>query len=127
MDIKVSEVDNEIPNSSNLVNTTGLNTKIGEVKNEIPDHAKYITTLATKDYIFFLDRMWFPSKDGSQNLFVYQATLDLLESKRDKGTDYILSWKSKGVNNSKLKPLYPAFLHSVKRYINKLYITLKIL
>ena len=44
MDIKVSEVDNKIPNSSNLVNTTVLNTKIGEVQNKIPDHAKYITT-----------------------------------------------------------------------------------
>ena len=29
-------------------------------------------------------------------------------------TDYILSWKSKGVYNSKLKPLYTTFFHSIK-------------
>ena len=38
-------------------------------------------------------------------------TLDL---KKDKVADYVLSWKSKGVYNSKLKPLSTAFLHSIK-------------
>ena len=46
--------------------------------------------------------------------FFYQPTLDTLELKKDKGTDYFLSWKSKGVYNSKLKLLYTAFLHSIK-------------
>ena len=27
---------------------------------------------------------------------------------------YVLSWKSNGVYNPKLKPLYTAFLHSIK-------------
>ena len=58
--------------------------------------------------------MCFTSNDGSQNTFVYQPTLDTLELKKDKGTDYVLSWKSNGVYNSKLKPLYTAFLHSIK-------------
>ena len=47
-------------------------------------------------------------------MFVYQPTLDMLELKKDKGTDYVLSWKSNGVYNSKLKPLYTAFLHSIR-------------
>ena len=47
-------------------------------------------------------------------LFVYQPTLDTLELKKDKGTYYILSWKSNGVYNSKLKPLYTAFVNSIK-------------
>ena len=47
-------------------------------------------------------------------MFVYQPTLDALELKKDKSSDYALSWKSKGVFNSKLKPLYTAFLHSMK-------------
>ena len=34
--------------------------------------------------------------------------------KKGKVTDYGLSWKSNGVYNSKLKPLYTAFLHSIK-------------
>ena len=58
--------------------------------------------------------MYFTSIDGSQNTFVYQPKLDTLELKKDKGTYYVLSWKSKGVYTSKLKPLYSAFLHSIK-------------
>ena len=54
------------------------------------------------------------SNDGSQNTFIYQPTLDSLELKKDKGADYVLSWKSKGVFNSQLKPLYTAFLNSLK-------------
>ena len=49
--------------------------------------------------------MYFTSNDGSQDTFVYQLTLDLLELKKDKGTDYVLSWKSNGVYNSKIMPL----------------------
>ena len=45
---------------------------------------------------------------------VYQSTLDTLELKKDKGTDYFLTWKSKGEYHSKLKPLYTAFLHIIK-------------
>ena len=38
------------------------------------------------------------------------------ELKKDNGTDYILSWKSKGVDNSKLKSLYSALLHSITNF-----------
>ena len=34
--------------------------------------------------------------------------------KKDKGTDYFFSWKSKGVCSCKLRPFYTAFLHSIK-------------
>ena len=75
---------------------------------------KKLNGLITKDYNFFLGRIYFTSNDGSQNTLVYQPTLDILELKKDKGTDYVLSWKSKGVFNSKLKSLYTAFLHKIK-------------
>ena len=45
LNAKISEVENKILNTSNLVNTTVLNTKISEVENKIPNHDKYITTL----------------------------------------------------------------------------------
>ena len=61
-----------------------------------------------------LGRIYFTSYDGSQNTFVYQPILDPSELKKDKGTDYVLCWKSNRVVNSKLKPLYNAFLHSIK-------------
>ena len=58
--------------------------------------------------------MCFTSNDGSQNTFAYQPTLDTLELKEDKGTDYVLRWKSNEVYNSKFKPLYTAFLHRIE-------------
>ena len=165
LNAKISEVENKIPNTSNLVTTTVLITKINEVENEIPNHDKYITTpefnkltvesfparlkqanfvnktdfdnklttfnrqitsnktkhlkvqknlncLITKDYNFFLSRIYFTSNDGSQSTFVYQPTPDTLEL--TKGTDYVISWKSKGVFNSKLKPLFTVFFNSKK-------------
>ena len=48
--------------------------------------------------------------------FVCQPTLDTLELQKDKGNDYVLSWESKAVYNSKLKPLYTAFLHSIRLF-----------
>ena len=41
---QISNVENEIPNTSILVTTVVLNTKISEVENKIPDNSKYITT-----------------------------------------------------------------------------------
>ena len=48
--------------------------------------------------------------------FFCQPTLDTLELQKDKGNDYVLSWESKAVYNSKLKPLYTAFLHSIRLF-----------
>ena len=36
MNTEISEVENKIPNTSNLVTTTVLNTKTSEVENKIP-------------------------------------------------------------------------------------------
>ena len=41
----------------------------------------------------------------NQNRFAYQPTLDTLELKKYKGTNYVLNWK--------LMPMYTAFLHSM--------------
>ena len=50
---------------------------------------------------------------GSTNTWFKIKTLEL---KKDKGTDYVFSCKSKGIFNSNLKPLYTIFLHSIKRF-----------
>ena len=47
-------------------------------------------------------------------MFIYQPKHEVLELKEIKGTDYVLSWKSKEVYNSKLKPLYMDFFHGIK-------------
>ena len=57
---------------------------------------------------FFLGRIYFKSNDVFQNLLVCQPTLDMLELKKYKDTDYFFSWKSNGIYHSKLNPLYTA-------------------
>ena len=64
-------------------------------------------------YVIFL-AIFFFYDDGFRNIFVYQPILNPLELKGDKSADYVIGWKSKGVQISKLIPLYTAFLHSIK-------------
>ena len=111
------------PKQTNLVSKTNfdnklinLNRKITSNKTKYLEVQKKLNSLITKGYNFFFGRIYFTSNDGSQNTFVYQQAIDTLELKKDKGTDYVLSWKSKGVFNSKLKPLYTAFLRSIKLF-----------
>ena len=73
-------------------------------KTKYSEIQKKLNRLTTKDYKFFLVRLYFTSNDGLQNMFVYQPTLDTLELKKGEGTDYVYT--------SKLKPLYTAFLHN---------------
>ena len=49
-----------------------------------------------------------------QNTCFYKPVLDTLELKKDKGIDYVLSWKSQQEYNSKLRPLYTVSLHTIK-------------
>ena len=101
------DFDNKLPSFKGRI--TSNKTKHSEVQ-------KKLNSLITKHYNFFLEGIYFTSNDGCQNTFVYPPTLDALELKKNKnkGIDYVLSWRSKGVFNSKLKPLYTAFLNSIK-------------
>ena len=47
---------------------------------------------------------FFFGDDSFQNIFVYQTTFSMLELKKDKITDYVIDWKSKGLFESKLFP-----------------------
>ena len=47
-------------------------------------------------------------------MFVYQPAFNVIELKNDEGTEYIVSWKSNGIYNSKLIALYGVFLPNVK-------------
>ena len=38
----------------------------------------------------------------------------MLELEKDKGTDYVIGWKLKGLFKSKLLPLHGAFLPNIK-------------
>ena len=52
-------------------------------------------------------------------MFVYQPTFNVLGLK-NKSTEYIISWKSKGAYNSKRKALHGDFLHNLKYFWNKI-------
>ena len=103
---------------SNLVKSSDLNTKFSTLatKAELKADQDKIVKLETRDSNFFLAKYFF-GDDGFQNMFVYEPILDTLDLKKDKGTDYIFSWKSKVVYTSKLKSLYTAFLYSIKLWI----------
>ena len=89
---------------SNLVKSSVLNTKLVTLATKvelIPVQDK-IMKLKMHDLNYFLGKKFF-GDDGSQNIFVHRPTLE------DNDTGHALSWKSKGVYTSKLKPLYTTF------------------
>ena len=66
--------------------------------------------------MIFLGRIYITSDDELQNLFVYQPTFGVLEYKREQGTEYFTSWKSKGFYNSKLIAFNDDFLLNIKYF-----------
>ena len=109
LNTKISEVENKIPNhdkhittpefnkltterfaarlkQANLVDKidfdnklTSFNRRITSNKTKYLEVQKKLNSLITKKYNFFLGRIYFTSNNGSQNIFVYQPTLDTLE------------------------------------------------
>ena len=73
--------------------------------------------MLTKDFSFFLGRLYFTSDDGLQNLFVYQPTFSVTKY-LNTSTEYIISWRSKGIYNTKLIPIKNNSLPNIK-YFNK--------
>ena len=130
LNTKISEVENKIPDNNkyitsqifnkltaenfdvrlkqaDLMNKTDFDNKLISFNREITanktkylEAQKKLNILITKDYNFFLGRIYFAINDGSQNTFVYQPTLDTLKLKKDKGTDYVLIWKSEREYNT---------------------------
>ena len=93
---------------------TSFNNRITSNKTKKLEVEKKLDSLIIK--YFFFGRIYFPSNDGSQNVFVYQPTFDVLELKTEKGTEYIIGWKAKGLYSSKLTALLVAFLSNVKYF-----------
>ena len=63
---------------------TSFNKRISLNKKKHLKVQKRLTSLITKHYNFLLGRKHFTRNDGSQNMFVYQPTLDTLELKKTK-------------------------------------------
>ena len=88
-------------------------TKQDKTKKQKQKQKQKLNSLTIKDN-FFSGRIYFTSNDGSQNTFVYQPTLNTLELKKDKGTNYLLCWKSsKGVYVMRCAIKYQTLKNSV--------------
>ena len=61
---------------------TSFNIRITSNKTKYWDVQEKLNSLITKDYNYFLDRMYFTSNDASQTTFVYQPRLDTSELKK---------------------------------------------
>ena len=74
-----------------------LNKKLSTLatKEESKDEQDKILKLQTHHLSYILGNN-LSGNDGFQNMFVSQPKIDTLKLKKDKGTDYVLSWKSKG-------------------------------
>ena len=112
--------------------TIVLNTKISEVENKVPDNSQYITTqefnkLTAKNFAARLKQADLLNKTDFDNKLTcfnrritsnktkYFEVPKKLNSLIIKDYDFLFfNWKSNGVCNSKLKPLYTAFFNSIK-------------
>ena len=79
------------------------------------NYQKKIRLLSTKVYSFFLGRIYFTSDDRLKNMFIYQATFNVVKY-LNTSTEYIISWKSKGVYNTKLIPIKNDSLPKIKYF-----------
>ena len=143
---KISEVENKIPDSTKYITIQEFNKLTAEIfaarlkqvdlenktnfDNKLASFNRWITSnktkhlevqeklnsLIAKDYYFFqVEFVLQVMMDLKTNLFINQY-LDTLELNKGEGTDYVLSLKSKGVFNFKLKLLYTAFSNSINFY-----------
>ena len=88
---KITKLENKISDTSNLVKKTDYNTKIVELENKIPD----ISNLVKKTDF----------KDGALNCYVFQPLFKYLEVAHVGNITYILSRKSRGSHDTKVKAI----------------------
>ena len=147
----LAKVEKKIPSTSNLVKKTDFNTKITEIEKKLTDHKhdEYITTsefnklainvfnariaqanLITKtdfdaklstlnrkitanktrqfingnDLSYYHGKNYF-DEDGSLNYYVFQPLFKYLEVSHVVNITYILSWKCRGLLNTKIKAI----------------------
>ena len=82
--VKARLKEDDLVNKTDFDNKlTSFNWRITSNKTKHSEVQKELNDLITKDYNFFLGKMYSTSIDGSQNTFVYQPAVDALELKKD--------------------------------------------
>ena len=97
---KTTEIEDKIPNISNLATKTALTT----VENKIPGIS---SPVKKSDYniSYFRGKQYFDEEDGKQNYLVFLSMRKYFKLNSIVNViDRVLSWRSKGISNESIKP-----------------------
>ena len=114
----LTAVENKIPSISNLVKETDYDTKIGEIENKMISLNRKIVSNKTKDIsienelkkLKTFDLSYFRGKnhfdeDSNQNYYIFQPISNYLKISNGSDINYILLWKSRGLNDIKIESI----------------------
>ena len=82
---------------------SSLNKKITKNKSKHLLVENELNKLKTFDFSYFIGKSLF-DEDGTQNCLVFQPIIRYFKLNTSTNTDYILSWKSKGLSAESIKP-----------------------
>ena len=81
-----------------------LNRKIVSNKTKDKSIENELKKLQTFDLSYFRGKNYF-DEDGNQNYYIFQPISKYLKVANVNNTNYILSWKSRGLNDVKIKSI----------------------
>ena len=115
---ELNTLKNEIPHVSSLVKKTDYNTKaaaidtnISTLDGKITKNKNELEELTKGATLVFLGNIFFDEKDGNQAYLVFQPVYNYF--KFITNTNYISSWKFKGLSDESIKP-FPTSDNSLK-------------
>ena len=114
----LTTVENKIPSISNLVKKTDYDTKVTEIENRMISLNRKLVSNKTKDISienelkklktfdlnYFRGKNYF-DEDGNQNYYIFQPISKYLKVAHVNDITYILSWKSRGLNDVKIESI----------------------
>ena len=114
----LTAVENKIPSISDLVKKTDYDTKVGEIENRMINLNRKIVSNKTKDtsienelkklktfdLSYFRGKNYF-AEEGNQNYYIFQPISKYLKVTHVNDITYILSWKSRGLNDVKIESI----------------------
>ena len=98
----LSSVENKIPDVNSLVEKTNYNTKISSLDDKINKINSDTKNVAETYFLLFTGNILFNSEDGSQAYLIFQPIYRYFKTIAN--TNYILSWKSRGLSGESIKP-----------------------
>ena len=114
----MTAVENKISSTSNLGKKTNYDTKVGEIENKMINLNRKIVSSKTRDIsienelkrLKTFDLSYFRGKnhfdeDGNQNYYIFQPISKCLKVACVNDINYVLSWKSRGLNDVKIESI----------------------